>query len=117
MPKERDEHPLARPLNSPPARRLQWYVAPLALAIAGISGASVVAQAERAPAAAAAQDMTSPVTPVLSARRVPELIAAPVADNRLIAHLTDLMSRAPDSRCLTVAVSGRLVVSEHHTHT
>ena len=46
---------------------------------------------------------------------MPELIAAPVADNRLIAHLTDLLSRAPDSRCLTVAVSGRIVFSEHPT--
>jgi len=73
----------------------------------------VIAQAEKAPAAPAAHDGTSPITPVLSARRVPELIAAPVADNRLIAHLTDLLSGAPDSRCLTVAVSGRVVFSDH----
>jgi D-alanyl-D-alanine carboxypeptidase/D-alanyl-D-alanine-endopeptidase (penicillin-binding protein 4) len=94
---------------------LRWYVAPLVLVIAGISGVSVIAQAERSPAAAASRDVTSPITPVLSARRVPELLAAPVADNRLTAHLTDLLSRTPDSRCLTVAVSGRIVFSHHPT--
>jgi len=60
-----------------------------------VSGVSVVAQAEKAPAATVAHAVPSPITSVLSARRVPELIAAPVADNRLIAHLTDLMSDRP----------------------
>lgn len=75
----------------------------------------MIAQAEQAPAAEEAHGVTSPITPVLSARRVPELVAAPVADNRLIAHLTDLLTRAPDARCLTVAVNGRIVFSEHPT--
>jgi D-alanyl-D-alanine carboxypeptidase/D-alanyl-D-alanine-endopeptidase (penicillin-binding protein 4) len=91
---------------------LQWYVAPLMLAVAAVSGLSIVAQAEKAPAAAAPHDITSPITPVLSARRVPEVIAAPVSDNRLIVQLNDLLTRTPDSRCLTVAVGGRMVFSE-----
>ncbi|MEY2422971.1 MAG: hypothetical protein QOI95_3038 [Acidimicrobiaceae bacterium] len=115
MPNERDEYPPARPLNSSPHRRLQWYVAPLVLVVACLSGISVIAQAEKAPAAEAAHDSPSPITPVLSARRVPEVIAAPVADNRLVSHLVDLLARAPDSRCLTVAVGGRVVFSEHPT--
>jgi D-alanyl-D-alanine carboxypeptidase/D-alanyl-D-alanine-endopeptidase (penicillin-binding protein 4) len=94
---------------------LPWYVPPLVLLVAGASGASIVAQAERASTPAAAHEALSPITPVLSARRVPELIAARIADNRLIAHLTDLLSRAPDARCLTVAVSGRVVYSDHPT--
>jgi D-alanyl-D-alanine carboxypeptidase/D-alanyl-D-alanine-endopeptidase (penicillin-binding protein 4) len=94
---------------------LQWYVVPLILVIAVISGVSVAAQAERAPANAAVHDVPSPITPVLSARRVPAIIAAPVADNRLIAHLNDLLSRTPAQRCLTVAVNGRTVFSDHPT--
>jgi serine-type D-Ala-D-Ala carboxypeptidase/endopeptidase (penicillin-binding protein 4) len=85
------------------------------LAIAVISGISVAAQAEKAPAAPASHAATPPTTPVLSARRVPELLAAPVADNRLIAHLRDLLGRTPSSRCLTVAVNGHIVFSDHAT--
>jgi D-alanyl-D-alanine carboxypeptidase/D-alanyl-D-alanine-endopeptidase (penicillin-binding protein 4) len=43
------------------------------------------------------------------------VIAAPVADRRLSAHLAELLRRAPDDRCLTVSVSGRIVFSEHPT--
>ena len=72
-------------------------------------------QGERAPAAAATTGIRTAVTPVLSARRVPELIAAPVADRRLAAHLNDLVSRTPGSSCLTVAVDGRVVFSSNPT--
>jgi D-alanyl-D-alanine carboxypeptidase/D-alanyl-D-alanine-endopeptidase (penicillin-binding protein 4) len=75
----------------------------------------VIAQAEKAPSAESGHQTTAAITPVLSARRVPEVIAAPVADSRLVAHLTDLLTRAPESRCLTVAVSGRIVFSDHPT--
>jgi D-alanyl-D-alanine carboxypeptidase/D-alanyl-D-alanine-endopeptidase (penicillin-binding protein 4) len=78
-----------------------------------LSAVSVVVQAERAPAVAARHDASPLVTPVLSARRVPDLLAAPVADRRLVAHLTDLLSRAPRDRCLTVAIGGRTVFSEN----
>ena len=88
-------------------------MAPLLLLIAAASGISVIAQAEKVPAAAAPLNAASPITPVLSARRIPELIAAPVADDRLAAHLTELLASAPTDRCLTVAVSGRVVFSDH----
>jgi D-alanyl-D-alanine carboxypeptidase/D-alanyl-D-alanine-endopeptidase (penicillin-binding protein 4) len=52
---------------------------------------------------------------VLSARRVPELVAAPVADRRLVAHLNELFAAAPPNSCLTVAVSGRVVFSMNPT--
>jgi len=67
------------------------------------------------PDAPIAHDVASPTTPVLSARRVPELIAARIADNRLAVRLTELLGRAPEARCLTVAVSGRLVFNERPT--
>ena len=88
---------------------------PSLLLIAAASGVSLITQAEKAPAAAAPIDAASPITPVLSARRVPELVAAPVADNRLIAHLTELLAQTPPDRCLTVAVNGRTVFSDHAT--
>ncbi|MGH9187537.1 MAG: D-alanyl-D-alanine carboxypeptidase, partial [Acidimicrobiales bacterium] len=53
------------------------------------------------------------VTPVLSARRVPELLAAPVADRRLTAALDDLLARTPGSLCLTVAAGGRPVYTRN----
>lgn len=53
----------------------------------------------------------SPVTPVLSARRVPALLAAPVADRRLEAGLAEVLARQPGTSCLTVASAGRTLVS------
>jgi D-alanyl-D-alanine carboxypeptidase/D-alanyl-D-alanine-endopeptidase (penicillin-binding protein 4) len=50
-----------------------------------------------------------PATPVLSARRVPGLIAAPVADRRLTAALDGLVARQSGTTCLTVSSSGRTV--------
>ncbi|MEY2432315.1 MAG: hypothetical protein QOC92_2040 [Acidimicrobiaceae bacterium] len=73
----------------------------------------MVVQAEKAPAATKPIGVTASTTPVLSARRVPEVIAAPVADRRLNARLAELLLRAPEDRCLTVSVSGRIVFSEH----
>src|SRR5437773_5857881 len=99
----------------------RWTVLVTALAIATVGSTAVAVQAERASAAstsavaAGTSSVQSPITPVLSARRVPELIAAPVADRRLVTHLNDLMSRTPATSCLTVAVSGRTVFSSNPT--
>jgi D-alanyl-D-alanine carboxypeptidase/D-alanyl-D-alanine-endopeptidase (penicillin-binding protein 4) len=41
-------------------------------------------------------------TPVLSVRRVPTLVAAPVARRRLVADLQEAMSALPDDSCLAV---------------
>jgi D-alanyl-D-alanine carboxypeptidase/D-alanyl-D-alanine-endopeptidase (penicillin-binding protein 4) len=81
------------------------------LVIVSVSSASVAAQAERPSPAPVASGVAAPLTPVLSARRVPEIVAAPVADRRLLAHLDDLFASAPANSCLTVAVSGRVVFS------
>src|SRR5262245_59541847 len=80
-----------------------------------IAAIAIAVQAERAPSASAATGVRTALTPVLSARRVPELIAAPVADRRLSAHLNDLVSRTPGSSCLTVAVDGHTVFSSNAT--
>jgi D-alanyl-D-alanine carboxypeptidase/D-alanyl-D-alanine-endopeptidase (penicillin-binding protein 4) len=93
----------------------RWTVLATALAIALVGSAAIAVQAERAPALNASNGVPSSVTPVLSARRVPELIAAPVADRRLVAKLNDFVSRLPSSSCLTVAIGGRTVFSSNPT--
>jgi D-alanyl-D-alanine carboxypeptidase/D-alanyl-D-alanine-endopeptidase (penicillin-binding protein 4) len=54
-----------------------------------------------------------PVTPVLSPRRVPALLAAPVADRMLRAELDAVIAASPPATCLTVSVGGR-VIYEHN---
>ena len=86
-----------------------------ALVITMVAAIAVAVQGERAPAAAATNGIRTAATPVLSARRVPELVAAPVADRRLVAHLNDLVSRTPGTSCLTVAVDGQVVFGSNPT--
>jgi D-alanyl-D-alanine carboxypeptidase/D-alanyl-D-alanine-endopeptidase (penicillin-binding protein 4) len=47
------------------------------------------------------------VTPVLSARRVPELIADTVADRRIAERLRDFMQTVPAASCLIVSANGK----------
>ncbi len=58
-----------------------------------------------APAASAA----TLTTPVLSARRLPTLLEAPVADRRLLAALAPIVSHANPTSCLEVKVDGRRI--------
>jgi D-alanyl-D-alanine carboxypeptidase/D-alanyl-D-alanine-endopeptidase (penicillin-binding protein 4) len=76
--------------------------------LAGVGAVS--AEAEDAPAEVTGTG--SPATPVLSARRVPALLAAPVADRALQAELTDLVARQRGATCLTVSSAGRTVFSD-----
>jgi D-alanyl-D-alanine carboxypeptidase/D-alanyl-D-alanine-endopeptidase (penicillin-binding protein 4) len=55
----------------------------------------------------------APVTPVLSARRVPGLLAAPVADRRLVAALDAIVARQPGVTCLLAASGGRALYSRN----
>lgn len=77
-------------------------------AVAGVAGVGV-ASAEGDDAASLALGAPSPVTPVLSARRAPALVAAPIADRRLGAALDELLGRQPGTTCLTVTAGGRPV--------
>jgi D-alanyl-D-alanine carboxypeptidase/D-alanyl-D-alanine-endopeptidase (penicillin-binding protein 4) len=81
-------------------------VAFLALTAGSVGG---VVASERDDAAEAAVATGSPVTPVLSARRVPGVLAAPIADRRLGVALDELLSRQPGTTCLEVTVAGRPV--------
>jgi D-alanyl-D-alanine carboxypeptidase/D-alanyl-D-alanine-endopeptidase (penicillin-binding protein 4) len=88
-------------------------VPPLLVAVAVVAGVTAFRmesepdgpEARAEPAAAAA-------TPVLSARRVPELLTTPLADRRLQAALGELMTRVPGDNCLTVEVEGRSIIAD-----
>ena len=75
----------------------------LVAAAAGIGAVALHREPEPTPVGAAAV----PVTPVLSARRVPELLAAPVADRRLGAELSAWLGASPADSCLVVEAQGR----------
>ena len=71
----------------------------------GIGAVYADAGGETAEAAVAIE---SPVTPVLSARRVPEHITEDIADRRLTTALAGLVDAAPPDTCLVVdAGAGR----------
>lgn len=60
-------------------------------------------------------ELPAAITPVLSARRVPDLIAAPVARRRLVAALDELMALTRGTACLTVTAGGETVYAANET--
>ncbi len=50
-------------------------------------------------------------TPLLSARRLPELVSTPIADGTLALFLSDYIDRLPDGTCLAVHVDGRPIAA------
>ncbi len=87
-------------------------VAALALVLLNVTCVAAAVQAE---AATAPEPVGGPgaVTPVLSPRRVPSLIAAPVADRRLQQALDGLVARTPGTSCLVVNAGGRRVFTHN----
>lgn len=61
--------------------------------------------------AEASVEIQSPITPVLSARRVPDHITEDIADRRLTTALTGLVGAAPADTCLVVDAGGRPIVA------
>jgi D-alanyl-D-alanine carboxypeptidase/D-alanyl-D-alanine-endopeptidase (penicillin-binding protein 4) len=55
----------------------------------------------------------APADPVLSARRVPRALQAPVADDALVPHLSALVASSPPDTCLVVSVDGRPAFSHN----
>lgn len=83
----------------------------LAVAVAVGCGVGAVLADAGGETAVATVDIESPVTPVLSARRVPDHITEDIADRRLSTALSDLVSRAPAETCLVVAAGGRPIIA------
>ncbi|HYZ99895.1 MAG TPA: hypothetical protein VE575_14140, partial [Acidimicrobiales bacterium] len=85
----------------------RWVVpAVLAAVAAGAGGAAWALDAEPA---ASAVDADAATTPVLSARRVPEVVATPLAERRLDADLQRWLGSSPPDSCLVVERGGEVV--------
>ena len=83
-------------------RWLRWLI-PIVLAAGSIGGCATAWRIEAAvpperPGSAQAQ----PLTPVLSVRRVPDVVAAPIAARRLYADLDALVQELPPDSCIVV---------------
>ena len=91
---------------------LRWVLpAALALVTVGCGGVALALSSDD-PAPPVGVDRVA-ATAVLSARRVPEVIAAPVADRRLAGDLQSWLGASPPDTCLVVASEGRDVF-EHN---
>src|SRR5690606_10412890 len=66
-----------------------------------------------ATASAVGSDDAAVATPVLSARRVPELIAEPISQRRLAADLDAWLAQAPPDSCLVVGDRGQSVYAHN----
>lgn len=107
-----DRHPGSQAGPAQAATNRTGVVAALALVLLNVVcvAAAVQAEADTSP-----EPIGGPaaVTPVLSPRRVPSLIAAPVADRRLQQALAALVARTPGTSCLTVHAGGRPVFTHN----
>lgn len=83
-----------------------WLAPAVAGLVAVAAAASAVLLSRDEPAEAVGVEQV-PATPVLSARRAPEAIAAPVADRRLATELQSWLAASPADTCLVVASHGR----------
>jgi D-alanyl-D-alanine carboxypeptidase/D-alanyl-D-alanine-endopeptidase (penicillin-binding protein 4) len=103
-------------LNAPRhLRRSPGYLLPSLLALTAIAGGAVALQIEHTRVPQTSDALVAPITPVLSARRVPDIVAAPVADRRLAARLTELLGQSPGATCLVVDADGHEVFAAQPT--
>jgi D-alanyl-D-alanine carboxypeptidase/D-alanyl-D-alanine-endopeptidase (penicillin-binding protein 4) len=91
----------------------RWILPLLLVAVfAGAVGAAVFRYLSD-PGVASAAPGDPPVTPVLSARRLPQYLAQPGADARLAARLEDIVARTPPDSCLSVEAAGRFITAHN----
>jgi D-alanyl-D-alanine carboxypeptidase/D-alanyl-D-alanine-endopeptidase (penicillin-binding protein 4) len=100
--------------SSPPWGSWRRWILPGALALAGI-GAAAAALALDAKPASSAIGADAATTPVLSPRRAPELIAAPVARRRLAGDLQAWLGASPPGTCLAVESQGDTLFEHNPT--
>jgi D-alanyl-D-alanine carboxypeptidase/D-alanyl-D-alanine-endopeptidase (penicillin-binding protein 4) len=85
-------------------KRLLGWLLPAILAVGAVAGSVVAWRVEAAaPAPGPVGSTPSLATPVLSVRRVPTVVAAPIAARRLRAELGALAQFLPPSSCLVVS--------------
>lgn len=100
------------PLRSP---RRAWaaLAAVVALLATGCAGETASVSPDRAVVASRAEASgTRLITPVLSARRAPELLRASITSQRLRDALAPLLAEAPPSSCLVVSAGGRVLLEK-----
>ncbi len=95
--------------------RVRRWVAPALLVLAAVGAGSAAVVLDDDPAAEAVGVDRVVTTPLLSARRVPEVIAAPVADRRLTADLAAWVAASPPDSCLVVGTEGREAFAHNPT--
>jgi D-alanyl-D-alanine carboxypeptidase/D-alanyl-D-alanine-endopeptidase (penicillin-binding protein 4) len=91
------------------------YATAAALAVLAVSAAGLALQLERPGNAPKPLAKPSPTSPVLTARRVPAVIAAPFADGQLDAQLGQIVAASPGPMCLTVDAGARQLYSKSPT--
>lgn len=85
------------------SRRTRWLT-PVILAVGALAGGGTALALEAAvPEGPSASDERRIVTPVLSVRRLPVVVAAPIAARRLRQDLAKEVARLPADSCLAVA--------------
>jgi D-alanyl-D-alanine carboxypeptidase/D-alanyl-D-alanine-endopeptidase (penicillin-binding protein 4) len=99
---------------SPPWDRWRPWILPGALALAAI-GAGAAAVALDAKPASSAIGAEAATTPVLSPRRTPEVIAAPVAERHLAGDLQVWLGASPPATCLAVESQGDALFEHNPT--
>jgi D-alanyl-D-alanine carboxypeptidase/D-alanyl-D-alanine-endopeptidase (penicillin-binding protein 4) len=93
---------------------LRTWLEPVTLAVLAAACGAGALQLGAEASAASPLGVTPAVTPVLSARRAPEVIAAPIADRRLHADLDAALAPAPSTTCVRVADSTGATVYDHN---
>lgn len=92
---------------------LARLVAAAVMAVAGLAALALAVLTDDDVHASASQPPALiPTTPVISARRVPELVARPVAARNLQAALAPVIAAAPPETCLAVQDGANLVASQ-----
>lgn len=99
-----------------PARPGRWF---LAAAVAALLGVALVAFGWFSEDDVVIAESVPPelvvATPVLSARRVPELVSRPVASRNLAAAVDPVLAQAPPDTCLQARAGSSAVVSRNET--
>jgi len=86
---------------------------PVALVVVAAALAVLARQAGAGGSVATRSTRTASATPLLSARRIPEWLAAPGSDQLLRTALDQVIGASPQATCLTVSAGGRTIYSHN----